>query len=318
METKKIAVACFIGGALCCAVALIFTPTYWWFGLIAGFAGGYISYEFREVRRAVPVAALRAAQEVRRVVPIALRAAQKSGTAGWKDVIVKAKAWFSKPHPFFYPAAVITAPFYLWVVYHYVVPEFVEGGVVGTFLFVIMFSALILAFVEATWVILAPFALLAFIGARAERCYWWPFLLPAYEAQIEEDVRDLEERGFRREPMTYLNALRWTVKGFCLTVMFFAWTLWKYLAIDVCEILCFFGWFAWHLFKLIHSKKRVLCAIDGTLGGAVSYIWLASASMSFAEQAVFVVFGGLLGAAFGAANWEIVSKRILRVSTSTS
>ena len=58
METKKIAVACFIGGVLCCAVALMFAPVYWWFGLIAGMAGGYISYEFRKVLVAIPIASI--------------------------------------------------------------------------------------------------------------------------------------------------------------------------------------------------------------------------------------------------------------------
>ena len=46
METKKIALACFIGGALCCAVTFMIAPLYWWFGLLAGLAGGYISYDF--------------------------------------------------------------------------------------------------------------------------------------------------------------------------------------------------------------------------------------------------------------------------------
>ena len=71
--------------------------------------------------------------------------------------------------------------------------------------------------------------------------------------------------------------------------------------------------FGRHLFILIHSKERVLCATYGTLGGAVSYIWLARADMALAEQAALIVFGGLMGAAFGVANWEIVSKRLLHL-----
>jgi hypothetical protein len=73
----------------------------------------------------------------------------------------------------------------------------------------------------------------------------------------------------------------------------------------------------WYLFRLIHSEKRVLCAIDGTLGGAVSYIWLASATMTLVEQAMLVLFGGLLGAAIGVVNWELISKRIFQVHLST-
>lgn len=58
METKKIAVACFIGGVLCCvvcAVAFMFAPALWWLGVIAGFAGGYISYDFREFFKTRPI-----------------------------------------------------------------------------------------------------------------------------------------------------------------------------------------------------------------------------------------------------------------------
>ncbi len=47
METRKIAIVCFIGVVLCSAVALLVAPAFWWFGLLAGLAGGYISYEFR-------------------------------------------------------------------------------------------------------------------------------------------------------------------------------------------------------------------------------------------------------------------------------
>ena len=296
METRKIAVACFIGGALCCAVALMFAPVYWWFGLIAGIAGGYISYEFREVCKAIP---------------IALRAAGRGSVYAWDGAIAKAKAWLSESHPFFYPAAIVVAPFYIWGA-SYLVPELMKPATsigISALFSLIMVAIGVLAFVEMTWAVIAPMAILAFIGARAgEKCYWWPFLMPTNN--MEKDVQELEAKGLRREPLNYQNLARWSAKGLWLTLKFFA----KYLAIAAWATICFLGRFAWHLFKLIHSEKRVLCAIDGTLGGAVSYIWFASAAMSFPERVVFVVFGGLLGAAFGVANWEIVSKRILRVA----
>jgi len=55
-STIKIGIACFIGGAVGTAVAIAGTPALWWLGLLAGFCGGYISYEFREVLRAIPTA----------------------------------------------------------------------------------------------------------------------------------------------------------------------------------------------------------------------------------------------------------------------
>ncbi len=55
-ETKKIALACAVGGAIGTAVALMVAAAFWWLGLLAGFCAGYVSYEFRAVLRAIPEA----------------------------------------------------------------------------------------------------------------------------------------------------------------------------------------------------------------------------------------------------------------------
>lgn len=300
METKKIAVACFIGGTLCCAVALMFAPVYWWFGLIAGMAGGYISYEFREIRKAIP---------------IALRAAGRGSVHAWTGTLHNITRWLADPHPVLYPSLAINATLYAWMAYSYAHPmteSFAKDGEAS----LILSYLLLLEFSVVTFFLVSGlFTFFVYIGARSgEKCYWWPFLLPTETP--ENDARKLKEQGFRREPLNYRNVARWFAKGLGLTIRFFVWTLWKYLAIGLLVMFGFLSCFLWHLFKLIHSEKRVLCAIDGTLGGAASYIWFASASMSFPEQMVFVVFGGFLGAAFGVANWEIVSKGILHVPTS--
>ena len=297
METRKIAVACFIGGALCCAVALMFAPVYWWFGLIAGMAGGYVSYEFREVRKAIP---------------IALRAAGRGSASAWDGLIASVKAWLSRPHPFFYPSTIVALP--LWV--RFIGPTWVSEVLSGKM--PIAMTILFVGYGYAFLVIMlfGLISILAMIGARvSERCYWVPTMVASGSNQQKWSAR-MREKGYREVPATYAHVLRWSVKGFGLTLKFFTWTLCKYLAIGMWATLCFLGRFAWHLFKLIHSEKRVLCAIDGTLGGAASYIWFASSAMSFPEQTVFVIFGGLLGAAFGVANWEIVSKRILHMPAS--
>ena len=60
METKKIAIACLLGAMICTAIALAFTPQYWWLGLLsgiaAGFITGYVSYDIKGVVLAVPKA----------------------------------------------------------------------------------------------------------------------------------------------------------------------------------------------------------------------------------------------------------------------
>lgn len=305
METRKIAVACFIGGMLCCAVAFMFAPAYWWFGLLAGFAGGYISYEFREVLRTIPVA---------------WRSARNEGVRVWKGLIDHVREYLSKSHPFIYTASVIAVPLSAWSMSYFFLLMKPDALIVGvSFAFLLVITGIVI-FIEIAYVIASFIVFFAFIGARkGERAYWWPPVSPAPSHDRDcVSPEKLEAKGLRRMPLTYINVWRWIAKGIGLTVLFFVWTLWKYLAIGIWEALCFFGRFAWHLFELIHSQKRMLCAIDGTLGGAVSYIWFISASMSFGSQLVLVVFGGLLGAAFGVANWEIVSKRLLHVHVQES
>lgn len=293
METKKIAIACFIGGAICCAVALMVAPALWWLGMFAGFAGGYVSYEFREVLRAIPVA---------------LRASGKGGSWAWKNLVEAVEEYIHKPHPFVYPAALIVTPFW-YLLMGEMIPKFMNPAVPVPILieyltpvFLIPFL-LVASFIEMVCAVVLPMMLFAFIGARVgERSFWTPC-----------SYTDLEAKGLERKPLSYRNAYRWIAKGIGITALFFVWTLWKYLAIGMWKMLCFFGRFGWHLFKLIHSHKRVLCGIDSALGGAMAYVWLQPTPYAVGEQVMLIVFGGLLGAAFGVVNWEIVSKRLLNV-----
>lgn len=308
-KTWKIAVACFIGGVLCSAVALVFTPTYWWLGIFAGIAGGYVSYEFREVLRAIPVA---------------FRAARRNGVSAIRNAMVKTRGYLAEPHPFFYPAAIVAYPFCLWMEYHFI--QFICNSfihfnwIIWIPFSIILFATGILFYIEVAWFVMAPVVILAFIGARKwEHCYWYPLMDNSLsKRQKEEMVKKLEGRGLERKSITYSNILKWTIKGVGVSIIFFVWTMWKHLAIGCWQALCFCGRFAWHLFRLIHSDERVLCSIDGTLGGVVAYVWLISPSMSLMEQVVLVLFGGLFGVAFGVINWEIVSKRILHVATAES
>lgn len=62
-----------------------------------------------------------------------------------------------------------------------------------------------------------------------------------------------------------------------------------------------FGCFLWHLFRLIHSEKRLLCGIDAAIGTVVGYA-VGNA-----------LVGALAGGVFGVLNYEIVSKRIFHL-----
>lgn len=307
METRKIAIACFIGGVLCSAVALLFAPTYWWLGLVAGIAGGYISYEFREVCKAVPVA---------------LRATGAKSVDAWCCNAVVVKKWLANPHPFFWPGVLLGGGSSIYFFFASGLAAEMWKGPVGApipliaSMVVIFVIALSLDLWLATAIVTGPLFVLAFIGARAsERCYWKPFTT-AHNDKVE--TQRLRQKGYVERPLTYANAYRWIAKGIGVILFFFAWTVPKHLVIGILKVIQLCVLFLWRLFKLIHSEKWVLCATDGTLGGLASYLWLAPSTTTFSGHVVLVLFGGLLGEVFGVANWEIVSKRILHIEDTVS
>ena len=69
----------------------------------------------------------------------------------------------------------------------------------------------------------------------------------------------------------------------------------------VCKVAKFIPGFVWKLFILIHSDIRLLCGIDAAIGAGVGYF---SGS---------VVVGMLVGGVFGVINYEVVSKRWLKL-----
>ena len=61
------------------------------------------------------------------------------------------------------------------------------------------------------------------------------------------------------------------------------------------------GTFVWTIFKFIHSEERVLCAFDAALGAGIGYF--------YHNPIVGMIAGGI----FGVLNYEILSKRVLRL-----
>jgi len=307
METRKIALACFIGGALCSAVALFFSPNYWWLGSFAGLAGGYIAYEFREIFRAIPKA---------------WHKAKGSGFGALNQMLTSAK----QPHPILYS----------WLVFNLIIDLFLcflmisDSIIKDKELFLAIF--LILCPVPLTTVNLSLFLfVLTDEYMKLEKKSYWMLKKTLFNPDLTDWEIKARQRAMEKADcngisitnslylIAAIKAIFWVAKGALKTVptilKFLFWTMWKYSAIGLYKGLCFVGRFIWHLFKLIHSDKRLLCAIDGTLGGLASYQWLASSAMSSTEQVLVVIFGGLIGAVLGIVNWEFVSKRILHVAT---
>jgi hypothetical protein len=297
-STLQRALACAIS-ALVCGVVAIVTGYHIGYGIAAGLIAGYLAYEFRDVRKAIP---------------IAYRATCRGSVSIYSTNIARLQAWRARPHPFVYPALLISAPFFGRVMFSLMSGitqhDFPRMGTI--FQIVINVVAILvgpLGWFEASFAVLVPLVLIAFIGARAgEQSYWWPLLLHYDTAeQAEEEATKLEARGLRRQPLTYRNVARWTAEGIGLIVLFFVWTLWKHLVINAVKVLVFIARFLWTLIQLIHSHERVLYAVAGTLGGVIAYSCFIRPEHSIAQNAVAVLFGMVLGVGVGHVDHEFVS-----------
>jgi small-conductance mechanosensitive channel len=280
--------ALFIAEVICVTVALVFAPTFWWLGILAGIAGGYIGAEFREGLAAMP---------------LAWRQAQGKGVRAWEQALRWLGNWLAQPHPLFYPVVVVTLPLGFWLTSSLLAGMELFRNPLIDFLYTVTLAAMISFVVGVLTAVVLFF--LAVIGAGEEWCYWGPY---AFEAEYfwKSRTEEKQKKGYTERPLTYGRTLWWILRGLGVVTLFLLWTWWIRLLGELVK-------FVVNLGRLIHSEKRVLCAVYGTLGGVVSYLWLAPSATSWAGQVTLVLFGGLLGMAFGVAAREIVAKRIFQV-----
>src|SRR3989338_6618220 len=300
METRRIAGACFSGGALCSAVAVILGPSFWWLGLLSGLALGYLAYDFGEVWKAVVIAAARAWEEVSKGLGIFLsRPYYHIQLFAWTGVFLIAR-WFFLAIQAVQPSTKSQEQLSLLDVAITIVAI--------VFLFLIILSPRLLL-----WVLHS-------IWRKGEDLDRWEHNRFCRE-YVKGEGRYFQNMGFAEAPETYPNIIRWLWIGLlwlipeagkvcvkcAIGIVLLTWLVTRFLAL-----------FFLHLFRLIHSQKRVLCAIDGTLGGIISYFLLAETADTATAKVVLVIAGGILGAFLGVVNWELVSKRWLRVGAVTS
>lgn len=91
-----------------------------------------------------------------------------------------------------------------------------------------------------------------------------------------------------------LTALLWPIIALC-------WVLY-WLAKKMLAVVGFLREIMKTIFVLIHSNARVLCAVDSLIGACVGY---------FAGSAII---GALVGGCVGLLNYELVSKRLLKLA----
>ncbi len=283
-ETKEFRKGCFIGGFFTVLVwfLMVFSNnrSLFWFGIIAGLAGGYISYRFKEFIKKAPIA--------------------------WKYVEDKSGRVFKKsldafleifrPHPIAH----------LFTLVCLLVPAMASIGLllispkekIDSFLFFLM----LLLMVILVWILLLDGILTCF--------------LDRWKISIKYSSYQRTSCKYIDMPITYRNifyllliAPLW-VLGFILwrTIRFFIWDLWR----GVILLIIFFLRFLFKLFILVHCQERIMCAVDGTIGGTVVSFW----SLHYSNFPIWTVpflalIGGLAGVAFGEFNRLIVLRKWL-------
>lgn len=287
-DWKEVALPCFIGGALFTAMALILAPQFRLLAVFAGFSGGYLSYRFSEVRRAFALAVKFAARAA--LAPFVgiyhfLTRVLSRVHLAVKGFAEATAAFFRHPIPFFWPSLLVfflTTPWWWETLAH----GMGMGAIIG--------RAMAAAFLP--YIVLK---LLAHLGIERRKLYWFTPDVP------EAPSWDKRPKEYKPVPLTYPSAYKWVVLGIPIALYNLVRATWALLVFSVLATR--------YTLRYIHSHERLLCGIDGTLGGLVAYWVLRSHAVGFEQKLLLVLMGGLIGAAIGVANWEVVSVRILKI-----
>ena len=215
-DTMQIGRACFIGGAICGLVALLATPAFWWFGIFAGAAGGYIAHEFRAVLKAIPRAFRESQSHATRIVD------------NWST---RTRDFFAVDHPILYTSIAISVT--LVAINEVFLPISKEISLVDIGMRLLIGSSfgysfgllfLLMGVVEVAWgsvaITAALLATLARIGSRKIERVFWPLFFGPEEAR-DEETEALLAKGLRMKPLTYRNFLRWVASRKDIALSYF-------------------------------------------------------------------------------------------------
>jgi len=309
METKKIAIACFLGAMICTAIALAFTPQYWWLGLLsgvaAGFITGYVSYDVKDVVLAMPRAWRQTVRHCRNGWYGSGRLIVK--TALFLRGLAEAFWWLvSRRHPFLHlpMLAGITCMVLMFICFPVDPSDPDIGTVIGV---LTMFNFCILLIALQLLFSLSNEAL-----ERKKQKFWVPSLWEVFDDQDSMINREVE-KGLSPQKPGYFSVMHYFSIGVLHSIKPYLKIAVKVILSPLYFVFYLVPVFVCKLFLLVHSRARLLCAIDGTLGGTIAAIYFRSVAFGSAEYIVAICFGGILGTAWGILNWEIISKRILKI-----
>ena len=278
LDVIKVVRACAIGGLVTVLAAIAVAPVLtWWLAvlaLLAGFSGGYLSWEFREAIYAVPVVWKSLKKDLVQLSQPFIR--------GYNKMVEFLK---DGPHPFFWELILVMIP--LTAVNFFISRDIAvkyDGGFVSMVIFAMVSFTLSVMFIFYSFLI---GYIITAVGASACNADW----LTTLKEGKEEKRRKWKE------------VLLWQVIGI---VLFIPYTLWKVVGL--------FWLFLKKYFILIHSRERLLCGFDGLLGGLVFAVWVWSdPAMPAVQKALMVGCGAMLGGMFGFISYQFISIKWLKL-----
>jgi hypothetical protein len=292
-STLHIVLACALGALACSSVA-IWAGYHIGYGIVAGLIVGYLAYDFRSVLKAIPEA-----------------------FGKYRPGLKAFRRWLYYSDPFTGPTALalgLLSAYFAWPLFQTALAKAANGSnlVMLPVLTVVSLGLVYLADIFFANVM----ALIADYGA-----YRWEGV--TFYVGKEADGK-LTENGWMEHgeklkvvPTTYLSVFRWTLKGLASIASGLLWRMWppmiKFLFGAIIDIVVEFAVALWKLFLLIHRYERILCALHGTFGGVLAYVYLISPERSGIQNALAVLFGMVLGAGLGVLDYEGLSKRVLKV-----
>lgn len=326
-ETRERAIAFFVATVSCLATALIVSPRYWWLGIIAGFAAGYIGYEFKAVIKAVPLAFKKAISKI----AFALKKYPIELTSIILSII-----------PVICSLVVII---FSSVIDSHAV-NVIDSHAIKYSLFIFLVGGIYLIYL----LILSTITYLTCLGYTKTKKY------EAFWARSSA-VRGSQNFEHEWPHPEYIDLVRYFFSGISeligLLIKNLIWLicgigpLGKYLlkttsilittilvsiaaGIIIAPLVIGFilflitymiyvlGEFFWHLFKLIHKKERVLCGMGGTVCGTMGYLLFSPQGLPLIQQCLVVIFCGIIGAGLGILDYKIVSIKWLGLASATT
>lgn len=262
-----------LGAFIGSLVGLQLTPMFWWVGMLIGGVVGYFAYNVGEVMRALPQAWILARDVWDEIVCVDYLGALRAFGSGMAKVL----------------------------------------QVLGLAVVLIPVAAVAIMLVGGVWTlqVFTPVAFYQhdsfphfFVGTPE---YFINTLIVSAAAGVIVCVITL----CAWSEMYGLDAMR-RRKGWCALLLLYKATplgaITWYLPKSIWLVLPllpasarFVGAFWWNLFKIIHSDRRLLCGVDAAIGAAVGI---------FAHNPLL---GALAGGVVGVLNFELISKRWLKL-----